>query len=169
MCHTLAVSAQLNYKLNNEVHSSKSYAQEAKDLQLKLSDELKATKAKMETEVEQLKAKTAKLEKLNARLVKLEKINAKLEEEKAATFEIMEGEKARLLAEFKEKKDRAVDLAMYRIWASNANLDTSFLGSFEEELVAKWQARLDEEEAAWEEAERAKEEAEKAKEDAPPS
>ena len=104
MCQDLAVSAQLNYKLNNEVHSSKSYAQESKDLQLKLSDELKATKAKMEAEAEQLKAKTAKLEKLNARLTKLEKmnarvaelekINAKLKEEKAATFEIIENEKA---------------------------------------------------------------------------
>ena len=92
-----------------------SYAQELKDLQLKLSDELKATKAKMEAEAEQLKAKTAELEKVNARLVELEKINAKLEEEKAITFEIMEGEKTRLLEEFKEKKDRAVDLAMYRI------------------------------------------------------
>ena len=78
-------------------------------------------------------------------------------------------EKAHLLAEFEEKKDRSVDLAMYRIWASNADLDTSFLGSFEVELVAKWQARLDEEEASREEAERAKEDAKKAKEDAPPS
>ena len=64
-----------------------------------------------------MKAKTAKLEKVNVRLVELERINAKLEEEKAATFEIMESEKARLLAEFEEKKDRVVDLAMYRIWA----------------------------------------------------
>ena len=49
----------------------------------------------------------------------------------------MEEEKTHLLEEFKERKDRAVDLAMYRIWAINADLDTSFLGSFEEELVAK--------------------------------
>ncbi|XP_062096174.1 uncharacterized protein LOC133801954 [Humulus lupulus] len=144
---SFAAVAQLNYKLYNEVHSSMSYAQESKNLQLKLTDEYKAAKAKMEAETEQMKA----------RIVELEKFNVKLEEEKKATFEIMEGEKARLLA---------VDLAMYRIWASNADLDTSFLGSFEEELVAKWQAWLDAEEATREEAARAKEDAEKAKEDA---
>ncbi|XP_062079650.1 uncharacterized protein LOC133784226 [Humulus lupulus] len=137
---SLGAVAQLNYKLNNEVHSSMSYAQESKNLQLKLTDEFKVAKAKMEAEAEQMKARIVELEKVNARLEDLEKINAKLEEEKKATFEIMEGEKARLLAEFKEKKDRAVDLAMYRNWANNADLDTSFLGSFEEELVAKWQA-----------------------------
>ena len=95
-----------------------------------------------------MKAKTSKLEKVNAWLVELERINAKLEEEKAATFEIMEREKARLLAEFTEKKDRAVDLAMYRICANNVDLDTSFLGHLETKLVAKWQAQLNEEEAA---------------------
>ena len=105
-------------------------AQELRNLQLKMADELKAAK----TEVE---AKTAELEKVNARLAELERANAKLEEEKAATFEIMENEKARLLTEFKEKKDKAVDLAMYRIWASNADLDTGFLGSFEAGFVAK--------------------------------
>ena len=52
MFQYLAVVAQLNYKLNNEVHSSMSYAQELKDLQLKLTDELKAAKAKMEAEAE---------------------------------------------------------------------------------------------------------------------
>ncbi|XP_062103733.1 uncharacterized protein LOC133814839 [Humulus lupulus] len=41
-----------------------SYAQESKNLQLKLTDELKAAKAKMEAEVEQMKAKTTELEKL---------------------------------------------------------------------------------------------------------
>ncbi|XP_062115001.1 uncharacterized protein LOC133829082 [Humulus lupulus] len=172
----LAVSAQLNYKLNNEIHSSRSYAQEAKDLQLKLNDELKATKAKVETGAEELRAKSSKLEKLNARLPELEEenarvkeTNAKLEEEKAATFEIMEGEKSRLLEEFKEKKDRAIDMAMYRIWANNVDLDTSFLGPLEAKLVAQWQARLDDEETARDKAERARgnADAEKAKENAP--
>ncbi|XP_062107812.1 uncharacterized protein LOC133818778 [Humulus lupulus] len=101
----LVVSAQINYKLTNEVHSSMSLAQESKDLQLKTADELKAAK----TEVD---AKTAELEKANARLAELEKANAKLEEEKATTFEIIENEKDCLLAEFKEKKDKAIDLAM---------------------------------------------------------
>ena len=49
-----------------------SLAQEAKDLQLKLSDELKATKAKVEAGAEELKAKFSELEKLNARLMELE-------------------------------------------------------------------------------------------------
>ena len=68
----------------------------------------------------------------------------------------MEDEKAHLLEEFKQRNDRAVDMAMYRILANNADLDTSFLGNLEDELVAKWQARV--------EAEEAEEEAEKAKE-----
>ncbi|XP_062119452.1 uncharacterized protein LOC133833838 [Humulus lupulus] len=107
---TLAVSAQLNYKLNNEIHSSKSYAQEAKDLQLKLSDDLRAANAKHEAGAEELKAKASKLEKLNARLAELEnentrlqEANKKLGEDKAATFNIIKGEKARLLAEQREK------------------------------------------------------------------
>ena len=80
----------------------------------------------------------------------------------------MEGEKGSLLEEFKEKKDRAVDMAMYRIWANNVDLDTSFLGPLEAKLVAKWQARLDEEETARDEAEGARgdADAEKAKENA---
>ena len=73
----------------------------------------------MEAGVEELKAKSFELEKLSARLTELEQenvrvkeTNSKLKEEKAATFEIMEGEKSHLLEEFKEKKDRAVDIAM---------------------------------------------------------
>ena len=146
-----------------------SYSQEVKDLHLKLADEFKAEKSKLEAEAEQMKSRIEQLEKLNARLEELKNINAKLEEEKNATFEIMEEEKTRLLEEFKERKDRAVDLAMYRIWASNADLDTSFLGSFEKELVAKCQARLEAKETAHEDAEKAKEDVEKAKGDAPSS
>ena len=131
-----------------------SYAQESKDLQLKLADEFKAARSKLEAEIKEK----------NSRIEELEKLNAKLEEEKKATFEIIEGEKARLLEEFKQRKDRAVDMAMYRIWASNADLDTSFLGTFKDELLAKWKARLEAEDA-----EKAKEDAEKAKEDAPAS
>ncbi|XP_062083096.1 uncharacterized protein LOC133789303 isoform X2 [Humulus lupulus] len=95
------ISAQLNYKLTNEVHTSMSLAQESRDLQLKTADELKDSKAE--------------LEKVKTRLAELEKANAKLEEEKAATFEIMESEKARILNEFKENKEKAVDQAMYKI------------------------------------------------------
>ena len=144
VCQALAVDAQLNYRLNNEVHSSMTLAQEEKDLQLKLSDELKSTKAKVEAGAKELKVKISDLQKQNAKLSELEKenarvkeVNAKLEEEKAVTVEIIESEKAHLLEEFKEKKDRVVDLAMYRIWANNVDLDTSFLGHLEAKLVAK--------------------------------
>ncbi|XP_062113729.1 uncharacterized protein LOC133824766 [Humulus lupulus] len=126
-----------------------SYAQEVKDFQLKLKDEYKAVKSKLEAEVKEMSSRVEELEKLNAELEEaknklkekssmVEELNAKLEEEKKATFEIMEGKKAHLLEEFKERKDRTVDLVMYRIWASNADLDTNFLGSFEDKLIAKW-------------------------------
>ena len=136
-----------------------SYAQELKELQLKLADDFKATRSKLEAEIEKVKVE---LKEKSSRVEELEKINAKLEEEKKATYEVMEDAKARLLEEFKQRKDRAVDMAMYRIWANNADLDMSFLGTFEDELLAKWQARLEAEEAA-------REDAEKAKEDAPAS
>ncbi|XP_062118692.1 uncharacterized protein LOC133832351 [Humulus lupulus] len=150
----LAVVAQLNYKLNNEVHASMYNAQESKDLQLKLTDEFKTAKLKLEAELEKLKAE---LKEKSSRVEELEKLDAKLEEEKKATFEIIEGEKARLLEEFKQRKDRAVDMAMYRIWANDVDLNTSFLGSFEDEFLEKWQAQLEAEEAAREDAEKAKE------------
>ena len=75
-----------------------SYAQESKNLQLKLADEFKAARSKLEAEIEKLKAE---LKEKSSRVEELEKLNAKLEEEKKATFEIMEGEKAHLLEEFK--------------------------------------------------------------------
>ncbi|XP_062079803.1 uncharacterized protein LOC133784499 [Humulus lupulus] len=162
---SLAFTAQLNYRLNNEIHSSKSYAQEAKDFQLKASGDLKAENDKLEAGAEELKAKASELEKLNTRLAELEKENArlaeldkenarlqednkKLQEDQAATFDIIEGEKARLLAEYKEKKDQAVDSPMYRMWANNEDLDTSFLGHLEAKLLDEWNARLEVEEAA---------------------
>ncbi|XP_062119065.1 uncharacterized protein LOC133832782 [Humulus lupulus] len=96
---------------------------------------------------------------MKAHLAELEKANAQLEEEKAATFKIIENEKARLLNEFQEKKDKAVDQAMYKIWANNADLDTSFLGPLEAKLVDQWNARLEAEEAAREAAQEAAQEA----------
>ena len=117
-----------------------SLAQESRDLQLKTTNELKDSKTE--------------LEKVKARLAELEKANAKLEEEKAATFEIIENEKVCLLNKFKEKKDKAVDQAMYKIWANNADLDTSFLGPLEAKLVDQWNARLEAEEAAREAAQK---------------
>ncbi|XP_062080446.1 uncharacterized protein LOC133785210 [Humulus lupulus] len=156
--HAFASFSQLNYKLNNEVHSSMSYTQESKNLQIKLADELKATKSKLEAEI---KEKDSKIKEL-------EEKNAKLEEDKKATFDIIEGEKARLLEEFKQKKDHAINMAMYRIWANNANLDTSFLDTLEDEFLSRWQARLEAEDAE-EEAEKAKEKSDAVGGDAPAS
>ncbi|XP_062083387.1 uncharacterized protein LOC133789611 [Humulus lupulus] len=153
-----------------------SYTQESKGLQLKLANEFKAAKSKLEAELKEKSSRVEELEMLNtelreksARAEELEKLNAKLVEDKKVTFEIMEGEKARLLEEFKQRKDRAVDMTMYMIWANNVDLDTSFLGSFEDELLAKWQAWPEAEEAAQEEAEKAKEGSSAAKGDAPAS
>ena len=97
----------------------------------------------MKTRLAELEKTKAELEQAKTRLAELEKANAKLEEEKAATFDIMEGEKARLLNEFKEQKERAVDQAMYKIWVDNADLDTSFLGPLEATYVERWNARLE--------------------------
>ncbi|XP_062111864.1 uncharacterized protein LOC133823227 isoform X2 [Humulus lupulus] len=91
----LATFAQLNYKLNNEVHSIMSYAQESKNLQLKLAKELKAPKSE--------------LKEKDSRIKEIEEMNAKLEAEKEDTFEILEGEKACLLEEFKQKKNHAIE------------------------------------------------------------
>ena len=124
-----------------------SLAQASRDLQLKTADELKDSKA----ELEKVKAE---LEQVKTRLAKLERANAKLEKEKAATFEIMENEKARLLDEFKEQKEKAVDQAMYKIWVDNADLDTSFLGPLEAKYVERWNARLEASEAAREAAQK---------------
>ena len=118
-----------------------SLAQKSKDLELKMVDELKDSKS----ELEKLKTRLEELEKSNA---ELEKANAKLEEEKSVTFDFMESEKARLLDEYKEQKEKAVDQAMYKLWADNADLDTSFLGPLEATYVERWNARLEASEAA---------------------
>ena len=134
-----------------------SLAQESRDLQLKMTDELKDSKTELEnvkTRLAELEKAKAELEQAKTRLAELEKANAKLEEEKAATFEIMESEKARLLDEFKEKKERAVDQAMYKIWVDNADLDTNFLGPLKAKYVERWNARLEASEAAREAAQK---------------
>ena len=141
MFQALVVSAQLNYKLTNEVQTSLNLAQKSKDLELKMIDELKDSKS----EIERLKTRLEELEKSNA---ELEKAKAKLEEEKSATLDFMESEKTRLLNESKEQREKAVDQAMYKLWADNADLDTSFLGPLEATYVERWNARLLESTAA---------------------
>ena len=52
-------------------------------------------------------------------------------------------------ADTKEKinasKDELVDLAMYRVWERNQNIDISFMRGEAEGLLNKWKARLEEE------------------------
>ena len=150
----LAFTAQLNYELNNEIHSSRTHAQEAKDLHLRANDDLKAANAKLEAGAKEREDMAKELGKLRAELeeqkkdnTQLRETNKKLEEDKAATFDIIEDAKTRLLAEYKEKKEKAVDSAMYRMWAYNEDLDTSFLGPHEALLLERWNARLEKEEA----------------------
>ena len=64
MFQALVVSAQLNYKLTNEVQTSMSLAQESRDLQLKMADELKDSKI----ELEKVKTRLAELEKTKVEL-----------------------------------------------------------------------------------------------------
>ncbi|XP_062094319.1 uncharacterized protein LOC133800377 [Humulus lupulus] len=151
----LASFVQHNFKLNNEVFGSRAHSQEAKNLRLKLADELKAAtlkvselESKLEAALEsaqkvsdlesmmavalkEFEAKNYEIKEKDSKIKELQELNAKLEEEKKATFEIIEGEKARLLEEFKTKKDHFVDM---------------HLGKLEAEFIEKWQARLEEEE-----------------------
>ncbi|XP_062103317.1 uncharacterized protein LOC133814364 [Humulus lupulus] len=115
---------------------------EARDAQLRLEDELKAAKlevaardaaiqklSELESRLEvalkeaqkvpdlesTLEVTLKEVEAKNFEIKEIQELNAKLEEEKKMTFDVIEGEKARLLEEFKTKKDRAVDMVMYRI------------------------------------------------------
>ena len=82
-----------------------------------------------------LEAKDSDIKEKDSRIKELQELNAKLEGEKTATFDIIEGEKARLLEEFKAKKDHVIDMAIYRIWVNNPELDTSFLETLEAEFI----------------------------------
>ena len=150
----LAFTAQLNYELNNEVHSSRTLAQEERDLHLRANDDLKAANIKLEAVVKEREEMAKELGKLKTELeeqkkdnTQLRETNKKLEEDKTATFDLIEDVKARLTAEYKEKKEKAVDSAMYRMWAYNEELDTSFLGPLEASFLERWNARLEKEEA----------------------
>ena len=150
----LAFTAQLNYELNNEVHSSRTLAQEERDLHLRANDDLKAANIKLEAVVKEREEMAKELGKLKNELeeqkrdnIQLRETNKKLEEDKAVTLDLMEDIKTRLTAEFKEKKETAVDSAMYRMWAYNEELDTSFLGPLEASFLERWNARLEKEEA----------------------
>ncbi|XP_062113172.1 uncharacterized protein LOC133824310 [Humulus lupulus] len=150
----LAFTAQLNYELNNEVHTSRTLVQEERDLHLKANDDLKAVNTKLEAVVKEREEMAKELRKLKNELeeqkkdnIQLRETNKKLEEDKIVTLDLMEDIKTRLTAEFKEKKETAVDSAMYRMWAYNEELDTSFLGPLEASFLERWNARLEKEEA----------------------
>ncbi|XP_062099723.1 probable aquaporin NIP5-1 [Humulus lupulus] len=110
-------------------NKSKALAQESRDAQLRLADELKVAQQEIASrdialrnmsKLEATLTMTMKeVENKNSELKALREQNTKFEEEKVATFDIFEGEKARLLEEFKAKKDHAVDMVMYRIWVNN--------------------------------------------------
>ncbi|XP_062075438.1 uncharacterized protein LOC133779500 [Humulus lupulus] len=148
---------QHSFILKSKVRACKAHAQEARDAQLRVEDNLKNARLQIEVRDAEIKRIPELESKLEATLKKVEtrdfkirrirELNVKLEEEKKMTFEVIEGEKAFLLEEFKTKKDPTVDMALYQIWANNPDLDMSFLADRETEFITKWQARLEEEEA----------------------
>ncbi|XP_062075872.1 uncharacterized protein LOC133779999 [Humulus lupulus] len=124
------------YELKSKLEVALKEVQKVPDLKLMLAVTLK-----------EVEAKNSEIMEKNSEIKEIRELNAKMEEEKKMTFKVIEGEKAHLLEEFKNKKDRAVDMAMYLIWVSNLDLDTSFLANLEADFIAKRQARLEEEEA----------------------
>ncbi|XP_062086805.1 uncharacterized protein LOC133793470 [Humulus lupulus] len=74
----LAFTAQLNYQLNHEIHSGKIHAQEAKDLHLKASDDLKAANVKLDAGVKEREGMATELGKLRAELEEQKKEKKKL-------------------------------------------------------------------------------------------
>ena len=75
-------------------------------------------------------------------------LEAKVEELEAKNKLVLDN-LAKVEAETSEKiaagKDYLVDLAMYRVWEHNRDIDISFLGGEAEGLLNKWKARLEEE------------------------
>ncbi|XP_062078266.1 uncharacterized protein LOC133782862 isoform X2 [Humulus lupulus] len=166
-----AAFVQQKFKLNIEVLASQAHAHEAKNLQLKVIDEVKVAmlkvsefqkklevalassqrvsnlKSTMVVTLKEVEAKNSEIKEKESKIRELQELNAKLEEDKNATFDIIKGEKAHLLEEIKKKKDHVVDMAMYHIWVNNPDLDTSFLDNLEAKFVERWQTRLDEEDA----------------------
>ena len=75
-------------------------------------------------------------------------LEAKVEELEAKNKLVLDN-LAKVEAETSEKiaagKDYLVDLAMYRVWEHNQDINISFLGDEAEGLLKKWKARLEEE------------------------
>ena len=60
----------------------------------------------------------------------------------------MAKERADLQAKLIKEENAIIDLAMYRIWSVNPDIDVSSMGSKQMEILTKWKARLAEEEFA---------------------
>ncbi|XP_062093637.1 uncharacterized protein LOC133799655 [Humulus lupulus] len=155
---------QHNFILKCKVTTSKVHAQEARNAQLKAEDDLKKARLELEVAQREMEARDEEIKKVQELDIKLEatwkevetrdseikrvqELNAKLEEDKKMNFKFIKSEKARLLEKLKTKIDCTVDMAMYRIWANNPDLDTSFLSDRETEFITRWKARLEEEES----------------------
>ena len=54
-------------------------------------------------------------------------------------------ERAKLKKKIEEAEDKSVDMAWYRMWANNPDLDLSFLENELDRTLAIWKARLAEE------------------------
>ncbi|XP_062081035.1 uncharacterized protein LOC133785837 [Humulus lupulus] len=101
--------------------------------------ELDRVKVKLETKTFESESHKSKLDRLWNQV-------SQLEEEKEAIIIVMQEEKARLIEEFITKKDASTDMAMYKIWSMNPDIDTSFLAEKEQAFLEKWRVHLAEEE-----------------------
>lgn len=66
-----------------------------------------------------------------------------------ARAKIVEDELAKERAEMQEKitkeENEIIEVAMYRIWSANQDAAISFMGDVQENLLARWKARWQEE------------------------
>ena len=104
---------------------------------------------KEKSETETVKGSANKLRQELDAAKKAEKdLEAKVEELEAKNKLVLDN-LAKVEAETSEKiaagKDYLVDLAMYRVWEHNQDINISFLGDEAEGLLKKWKARLEEE------------------------
>lgn len=63
-----------------------------------------------------------------------------------AAEEALARERAEMQAKLIEEKNSIINLAINRIWLMNQDIDISFIGFKQTEILSKWKARLAEEE-----------------------
>ena len=54
-------------------------------------------------------------------------------------------ERARMKEKMTAEENEIIDAAIYRIWSVNQDADISFMGDEQENILAKWKARFEEE------------------------